>query len=364
MFRLIFAKYVRELLLVSIYMLGVLGIVASGGSGDGDDDDEIIIQALYEFTVGGPIPDDPGNNSTIGIEKQGEFTVSIEPTLVGTVLCDQVTEVCELQTIDPPSSINMTEDYDIQITVESTWNYNPLPSDRPRFGGIRIERTGFADIIAEVADCDVGTPGVDVQGTTDATDDCYLWDAFEDLADNPGDNDAALASLAWEAITFTVDQALNTLEIFPLIVDDLFAFGNPISESCDIYSAIDWVGEWVGVNPANPGGFTFFWVDDTGNGRVGPGDSFSQTFNECWFGDPNDDGTLLDGSIDYVGFTQVIDQNGLLTRIGFETAAQGSGKIGGVAFDSLVITETTKLGDDITTEDPITLTGRYLIVFE
>ncbi|MBT8147667.1 MAG: hypothetical protein KJN90_12490, partial [Gammaproteobacteria bacterium] len=304
-------KYLRELLLVGIYMLGILGIMASGSSGDDDDDDEIIIQSIYNFTIGGPLPDDPGNNSIIGIERQGDFTVSTEPNLVGTVICDQASEVCELQTIDPPSSVIMTGDYDIQITVVNTWNYNPLPSDRPRFGRLLIER-GVQDITAEVMDCGVGSPGVEVQGTIDGSDACYQWDNFEDLADNPGDSDAALASLAWEAVSFTVDQGSNALEVFPLIVDDVFAtLGNPITESCDT-----WLGGWP-VNPPalNPGFLTFGWLDDSGNGRVGPGDSFSQTFNECWFGDPNDDGTLLDGSIDYVGYTQVIDQNGLLTRI-------------------------------------------------
>lgn len=349
----------RRLILAGIYILGIAGILASGGGGsDGEEEDEIIIQALYEFLIGGPVVDDPGNNSTIVFAKQSEFTVSTEPNLVGTVICDQVTEICELQTVDSPSSISMSGDYVMEITVESFWNYNPLPSDRPRFGRIRIERMGVANIIAEVADCGAGTPGVDVQGTTDMTDGCYLWDAFEDLTDNPGISDAALASLAWEAIAFTVDQALTALEVFPLIVDDVFAaLGNPFSESCEMYS-----GMWAG-GPVNPGNFTFGWLDDTGNGRTGPGDSFSQTFNDCWFGDLTD-GTLLNGSIDYVGYTQDIDQNGLLTRIGFETAAPGSGKIGGVAFNSLVLTETIEDNNTIATEPPITLTGRYLIVFE
>jgi hypothetical protein len=200
-----------------------------------------------------------------------------------------------------------------------------------------------------------------VQNTTDATDDCYPWDNFEDLVDQPVVTDAVLAAFAWEAVAFTVEQGLNALEVFPLIVDDLFAGGNPYVEDCEIYS-----GMWAG-GPANPGNFTFFWSDDTGPGQVGPGDSFSQTFLECWFGDSTD-GTLIEGVIDHVGYTEVIDQNGLLTRIGFETAAPGSGKIGGVALgdgiNPLVITETTEDGGIITPEPSISLTGRYLIVFE
>jgi hypothetical protein len=85
-------KYLRQLLLIGIYMMGVLGIVASGGGGgDGDDDDEddIVIQAGYTFRIGGPLED--GANSTIGIDKQGAFTLALEPDVVGTVTCDQVT---------------------------------------------------------------------------------------------------------------------------------------------------------------------------------------------------------------------------------------------------------------------------------
>jgi len=349
------------MILAGIYMLGVLGIVASGGGGSDDGDDEIIIQALYNFTIGGPLPDDPANNSNIDIDIQGAFTLMTEPNVVGTIICDQVTEVCELQTVENPSSVLIDDRSDtlfageIILTVSDFWVF-ASGSDQPSSGGLLIDRPGSSDITVEVTNCAGGS----VLVTIDATSTCYSWDDFEDLAEDPGASDAALASLALEVIAFTVDQALDTLDIFPLIVDDVFAdLGNPITESCDT-----WLGGWPVNPPLKPGFFTFSWSDDSGNGQVGPGDSFSQAFNECWFGDPNDDGILLDGSIDYVGYTQVIDQNGLLTRIGFETAAQGSGKIGGVALNSLVLTETTENNNIITTEDPITLTGRYLIVFE
>jgi len=365
-------KNLRELLLIGIYMMGVLGIMASGGGsgGDDDDDDEIIIQALYNYIIGGPLPDDPGNNSIIGIEIQGAFTLTTEPDLVGTVICDQTTEICELQTVENPSSILIDDTADtlfsgdISAFVENLWVY-PSGSDRPSTGSLRVDQAVGSDITVEVTSCTGGS----VQVTIDLTSSCYTWDVFEDLFDDPGSTDVEVkASLAWEAIAFTLDQALNTLEVFPLIVDDVFGGGNAIFANCEIYS-----GNWLGPAPepgANPGGFLFSWFDDSANGRVGTDDSFRQDFDDCWFGDSTD-GTLLEGIIDYVGYTQVIDQNGLLTRIGFESAAPGSGKIGGVAFgdefgnNPLVITETSEdINGDITTEAPITLTGRYLIVFE
>ena len=357
-------KYLRKYLLLGIYVLGVLGIAATGGGGDGDDDeDELIIQALYNYTIGGPLPDDPGNNSTIRLEKSvpAAFTLATEPNVVGTVICDQVTEVCELQTVDTPSTVLIDDETDIlfgdiiTLTVQDFWLYTS-GSDRPVNGSLFIDRVG-TNITVEVRDCGTG----DVEVTIGLESTCYTWDAFEELMDARPFTDAALASLAWGLVEFAVAQGLNVIEIFPLIDDDLFTSGNPLIAGCDTYS-----GNWNG-GPANPGDFTFFWSDDNSSSQVGPADSFRQTFNDCWFGDSTG-GTLLQGVIDYVGYTEVIDQNGLLTRIGFESAAQGSGKIGGVALgdgiDPLVITETIQDGDTITPEPPISLTGRYIVVFE
>ncbi len=354
--------YPTLLLLAGIYALGIIGIVGSGGSGGDDEDDEIVIQALYSFTIGGPLADDPVNNSTIGIDQEGAFTLILEPTLLGTVICDQTSEVCELQTVDTGSSMLIDDPTDalftgnIDVSVNVFWLYDP-GTDRFVSGGVLVGRTGLGDISALVANCS-GFPGVDVQGTSDGTDGCYTWDNFEALLDEAAVTDAVLTAFAWESIAFTVDQALTALEVFPLIVDDLFGGGNALFANCEIYS-----GNWPAPAPANPGGFLFTWFDDLADGQVGAGDSFRQDFDDCWLGDSTG-GTLLQGSIDYVGYTEVIDQNGLLTRIGFESAVPGSGKIGGVALDSLAITITEQVGNDIVTEPPITLTGRYAIVFE
>ncbi|MHC4962644.1 MAG: hypothetical protein ACYTGA_11065 [Planctomycetota bacterium] len=346
-------KYLRAWLLAGIYLLGFLGIVASGsGGGGGDDDDlEIIIQGGYSYLIGGPLPDGSGN-STIGIE-QGALTLTTEPELVGTVICDQVTEVCGLQTVDeqtPGNPSGILIDYttdtlftgNLDVTVDDFWLYSPLGSDRPVNGKIRIDDASGSDIIVEVRNCTGGS--VEVTTEPASTTQCFSWDDFEDLMDDPVSTDVQLkASLAWQAIAFIVDQALSTLEVFPLIVDDVFAvLGNPITELCDMYS-----DTWVG-GPVNPGMFTFT--------KVSP-DAFLQTFSDCWFGDSND-GTLLQGIIDYADYIQVIDQLGLLTRIGFGSVTLGDG------VDPLDITETTKdINDDIVTEPTISLTGKYFIDF-
>jgi len=370
-------KYLRKSLLVGIYMLGVLGILASGGGDDDDDDDEIIIKSSYDFTIGGPLEGAAGN-SIIGIEREGGFTLTVEPDLQGQLICNQDTEICELQFVYMGSSIAIDDQTipefvgDIEVTVEDDWLYSPLGTDQPVGGRFRVVEAGEPPIVVEFTNCQ-GSSDTEVQVTFDPGSlnqevNCYQWDLFEDLFDSSDPNVEwyeRQASFGWEAAAFIVlEQVLNALEVFPLIDEDIFAGGNQIFENCEIYS-----GTWPPPTPANPGGFLFSWFDDAANGQVGPGDSFRQTFQECWFGDSTD-GTLIEGVIDYVGYTEVINQLGLLTRIGFESAAPGSGKIGGVAFgdengnNPLVITETTEDGGNITTEPPITLTGRYLIVFE
>ncbi|MDH3221511.1 MAG: hypothetical protein OEO19_18420 [Gammaproteobacteria bacterium] len=359
------SRGLRNLALTCLYLLGFLGILASGGGDDEDEFDDLIISSIYSFRIGGPLEGGAGN-SVIDIDRPGEFSLSTEPDLQGTVICDQNTEICELQTVDVGSMFitDLTVPAflgNVNILVEDMWIYNPIGSDRPNTGVIRIDpqADGLADILVGVTDCDANSPGAEVQviAVPALPNDCYSWDEFENLADNPGSSLVELqASFSWAAVSFIVDQGLDAGEVFPFIVDDLFAGGTSIFDSCEMFS-----GTWAGGPAVNPGGFTFDWLDDSGDNRVGPGDSFRQTFADCWFGD-SIDGTLLNGGIDYVGYTQVI-QNELLTRLGFEIAAPGSGKIGGVSFDSLVLTETIKANDIITTEPPLTLTGRYLIVF-
>jgi len=356
----------HRVILGGIFMLGIEGIVASGG-GDGEEEEEIIISAFYNFQLGGPLEGDAGN-SVIGIVRQGEFSLSTEPNLQGEVICDQNTEICWLQAVEagsiditgqittdpgpPPTTFNV----DINIMVEDIFRWGIGGAEFPFDGSLLITpAAGGSPISVEVTNC----IGGNVLVTVNSPGICYSWEDFEGLLDDAGSSPEELqASLAWGAVAFIVEQGLNSLEVFPLIVDDAFAVrGNPITESCET-----WLGDWTNPPTLNPGYLELFWSDDAGPGQVGSGDSFSQTFNDCWFGDSTD-GTLLDGSIDYVGYIEEIDFKYLLTRIGFVKAPPGSVEIGGVAFDSLVITETTQLGNDITADSPITLTGRYLIVF-
>lgn len=339
----------RKLILVCLYLLGSLGILATGGGGGGGDgDDEIVIGALYDFQIG-----DPLGGNLIGIEQASGFSLTVEPNLQGQLICDQVAETCDVQFVYLDSRIDIIDLSNPQfvgnilVTVEDDWLYNQfVSSDRPVAGRFSVDKAGEPLIVVEFTECDANSPGREVQVTFDPmglNEDvtCYQWDVFEDLFENANDNVELLASFAWEVAEFIVlEQALNALEIFPLIVDNVFAAGNPLVENCEIYLGM-------------MGDFTFFWDDIVGDNQPGSGDSFRQTFNQCWFGDGTE-GTQFEGVIDYVGYTQVIDFKNLLTRIGFESVTFGDG------VDPLVITETINSNP----EPAISLTGSYLIVFQ
>jgi hypothetical protein len=357
----------------AVFLLGLLLLLTAcgGGGGSGGDDDEDTVEILdsYHFHIGGALSGNAGQ-STLEIEQSGEFILRAQPDVRGSIDCDQSTDICDIQSVSIGSSV-LIEDLsesvvvdDINIAVSDTWVFSPPGSDRPVSGGLRIEPldSGADDIFIEIANCD-GSPGTEI--LVNETD-CYSWDSFENLVDHPEAStlQQIQASLGWGAIEFTLEQAAYSMLVFPLIDEDIFAYATAYYESCDTYSAT-----W-NAGPPNPGGFLLEWMDDQDNGSPGPGDSFRLDFQNCWYDDQGDNiDTLLNGIIDFVGYTEVV-QNNVITRIGFEAPAVSSGKIGGVAYgdeygnNPLVISETIEEDGEITVDSTVTLSGRYLIVFE
>ena len=368
---------IRWLALIAVALFGLTLTIGSGG-GNGDDDEgsepsEVGILGIYEFTIGGPLAGDAGP-SQIDIAFDGAFELSLQPTVTGSVVCDQVTEECGLQTVWDGSTA-LVEDQsdpaivgDFTVTVTELWVLDPDDADAdPSTGAIRVESLdpALADVIVEVADCDPGGPGVQVTTEPASTTACYTWEEFDSLLDelDPEESVALRAVLGWGAIDFTLEQSVYAFEIFPLLEDATFADGSP-TEQCDIYGST-----WT-EGPPNPGTTTLSWFDDNPDGSVGPGDSFRQEFNECWLDEPNDDiDELLNGIMDFVSYTEVIDPSReVLTRIGFEGETQNM-KIGGVGYGDelgnapVVITETLDSGGTISVDSEIRLSGKYVIVF-
>ncbi|MDJ0881788.1 MAG: hypothetical protein QNJ56_09075 [Gammaproteobacteria bacterium] len=337
-----------------ILLTFIIAVSACGGGGDGDDEeDEVVIKSLYDFTIGGPISGD--GDSYINITRGEDFSLEVEPSIVGSLDCNQTTEICNVQYLgsltNVPTTIlieNPGEEIfadTLTITLDGLILFNSTVSDNPTSGTFLIDRSQGNDISVEITSCTGGSVEV-----TSTTTNCYSWSDFEDLTDNPGASDDALAALVFEVVTFIVEQGLNTLEVFPLLVDDVFATTNPLFDQCE-----DYEGSWVGGPPV-PGGFELLWDDANSNSQVGPGDSLSQTFTECWLGDV-EEGVLINGMIDHEGYLEVIDSLGLLTRIGFNYVELGSG------LAPIVYTGTTNVGGIIETDPPLSITGRFAIDF-
>ncbi len=365
----------RWLATMAVAVFGTALIVGSGGGSDGgtiddggDQDDTVTILSAYDFQIGGPLADDTGP-SFIDISVPGLFSLNTQPDIRGSLACDPVTEDCELAGVATGTSVlvnDLTDPSvipDFVVTVEADWVYDPAGSDFPVSGRVRVAPIGadIEDVIVEVADCGAAGAGV-LLSTDPATEEvCYPWDVFEELLDNVEIVYEALASVGWGAINFTLEQAGYTLDVLPLLDETVFATGDTVTEDCDAYAA-----NWPG-GPPNPGVTTLTWIDDSGDGELGPGDSFRQEFDSCWLNEADDNiDDLLDGIIEYVSYTEVVDQ-GVTIRLGFEGTTNG--RIGGVGYgdelgnDPLVLTETIEQDGTITTDAPTTLSGRYVIVF-
>jgi len=349
-----------------ILLSSAIAISACGGGGDDDDGyDEVVISPSFEFQIGGPLGGSAGN-SFIDIEREDGISLKVEPDMQGQLICDQNTEVCEVQFVHAGSSITIVDQTspnefvgNIAVTVEDSWLFNSLvSSDRPVAGRFHVEETNEPIIVVEFTNCEDSSDR-EVQVTYDPgsnqTVKCYQWDNFEDLFDSSSINVERYerqASFAWEAAEYIVlEQSLNVLEVFPSMVDDVFAANNPLSDDCEIYS-----GDWDNGPSVNPGNLEFYWGDDNTNSQIGPGDSLSQSFNECWLGDTSE-GVLIEGVIDHVGYVEEIDYKGLLTRIGFNYVELGNGS------DPIVFTETTNENNDVVTDLSISLIGKYVIDF-
>lgn len=361
----------QTLVLASIVTLGLITIVGSGGGGgDGEDDaeDTLAILEEYFFRIGGPLQDE--NPSTINIEETDGLSLSAQPDVRGFVSCDTVTQDCAVQSVSLGSSIEIVDVSgslpvdNVRIEVDEKWDFNTPGSDQPFSGGLTIT-VQPENIFVDFKNCDE-LPGTEIE--INETD-CYTWSEFEGLLDNAESTDIEiLAALGWNAIVFTLEQANYSMQLFPYIDEDYLPNpGTAYYEECDAYAAT-WTDS---PPPINPGGFFVDWLDDVANGIPGPGDSFRLEFNHCWLDEEGDNiDTYLRGSIDFVGYTEVVNQDNVITRIGFETAAEGSGKIGGVAYGDesfgqpLTISETIESGGVISIDNETSLTGRYLIVFE
>lgn len=340
--------------LASLVALAVLAGCAGAGEED-DGDEEVGILASYEFRLGGPLAGSAGPSALHVASPELDVVAAMD--LFGSHLCDQETEVCRLQVIHPQSTVAIDDRTvpevagDFTVTVDDTWVFNPLAGDRPAAGSaiVRPAAAGADEVRVHVAACEAGA-GVSIHAAS-AGSTCRTWDELDALLDGDPTPAEALAARGWSAVELTVGQADLALAAFEYI-----ARGGQGTLPCEAYGA-----SWPG-GPSNPGWFTFRWLDDSQDGTMGPGDSFRQEFTECWTSGPAAGvGTLVDGTVEFVGYTEVVER-GMITRIGFEGETL-AGRVGGLAYDAFTIVETAEAGGVVAADDPVVLDGRFVLAF-
>ena len=185
----------------------------------------------------------------------------------------------------------------------------------------------------------------------------FTWDDFENLFGSAADDWQQRASLSFLLLEFMIEQLDFVVETLGFIGDyeDELQQNGTVTENCDAFP--------LGKAPAGiaqQGTHALTWQDTSGNGEVGPGDSFTWTFTDCWDNDPNDDNdNLINGTVDLGSYTEVVDGSNRVTRVGFDSPE-------GVVFTNLVLSEVEESPPDTFTIDPnndVTVNNGFTIVF-
>ncbi|MGD9388546.1 MAG: hypothetical protein PVI87_10020, partial [Gammaproteobacteria bacterium] len=173
------------------------------------------------------------------------------------------------------------------------------------------------------------------------------WQEFDDLGVWLEDPDwQIVGSFAYDiTLEYVFELAQFGIEGFDFLTDELEQAGQVVVE-CTAFSDLG-----LSVPPTSmpsvpgfpdQGLLTFSWLDDTPNGSVGPGDSFTMAFNACLDDDPFDDyDDMYTGNVGLNSLTEVYEQRAAgetLIRIGWEGSGV-AGRPGGIDFSDLWLWE-------------------------
>ncbi len=323
----------RTAALAAVTALGLGAIIGSGGGGggggfDGGDDTAPTTLDVYDFALfnsaGTPNP------LTLGITVEGE-TYAIRVDFGQDSLNGSYTVASGDYTVSGGSTFRVDTDlaapllgfFDVTIIEDIGFGAD---GDFPDAGVWEVSY-GIDTIRATVVD--LPSPGVELR-LNNGEPEFYDWATFEEIGDL---NDTfpewqQVAAGALLVLGIALEQADLVVGVLELIDDELAAA--PLVRSCDAFT---------GSPPAGvlaQGESVLTWL---GSGEVSPGDDFNWSFEDCWLDDATDDiDVLLRGSLRLSNWTEVVDDQNRLVRIGFEPF-EGQG---GVEFDALSIEETVE----------------------
>ncbi len=322
-------------LLVSVVLFGMLLVGCGGGGGDsGASPPPPIVPTQFSYQIralaSGPL--------TVTM---GEVSAEIaDLNMDGTY--DRSSEAATMTRGSSPLAVTLQGPPfgTLPVSIMEDWAW--VGNGSPTAGELIVQRS-VSDTIWLTVDNTV--PGVQVSwdnGGVVSGPDAFTWAEFEAIPGSAAPEYQQIAAYAYEARGFVFEQAglaVDTLEVVTSMEDNLVR--GPVVLGCDRYPP--------GTGTA--GTITYTWVDVSGNGEPGPGDTFAVSYDQCWVDDPDDDiDTILSGSATLSGYTEVAGPPLLLG--------------GDMTFSDLVVTETQEVSPGTyVTQDAVTINGGFSVLF-
>jgi hypothetical protein len=346
----------------SIFMLSVVFLSGCGGDGDGEVADvpaTVPDQLSYEIKQ--------AENIELVIDQAGDTVTISSAFLTGSY--NRITEAFTLEPIGPAMSVSApafldgllsTEfnSYVLQVKEALAW----VGDGSPTSGEFELRDDQVLQRLIRVS---VSQAGVvinyfeDVE-TGNSVSKNYTWDQFDELFENTSEEDYfRIAAFGYNVLHFMYEQSEIVITALELISENDIQLEETgtVEQNCDTYP--------LPPLPAvsyDPGLIKVNWYDADNSISIGPGDTVYLGFIECWDNDETDTiDTFFDGTVNMVNYTEV-ENAGVVTRIGFEPSASGTG---GIQYDYLDITETETTGSNVVfvTSETLTLSGGFSMVF-
>jgi len=389
-----FARMLWYCSLIGVIALGLVSIVGTGGGSDDSGGSGSDTPPVYDFTIDmnpsiefkaepqiAIVPEKPGPLEVSFSDGENDYELNLSGRIEGTldtshgditVGTDSQVTVSDMGDIDPAEYLGF-------LIIDVTTEFAIPQGGPPRVGSIAVQspRTVSGLSLPQVAPdfetitVTIAVDSSDRAGVTITTDDpaadpnsvFKTWEQTDALLDGEGPLWQQKGAFGVDVIKFVLDQADRASESFSFISD----------YEADLETAGD--GETIELNcsefpdgnvPADldkQGTITFGWDDDSDDGSVGSGDSFSWYFNDCW-NDNFDDGDLNlyeTGGVIFNGYTQ--EKSGeFIARAGYEPD-EGPG---GVFYDNLVLGEVEDSDGTYTYDSDysVNLGGGFTLIYE
>lgn len=282
----------------------------------------------------------------------GEFTLSMGQLVLTLVGLDEET----------------FDQVDEQLVMNVMETFVMPPGDFPTTGQLtvgvgndRVFVTVTPDGLGVTLEIDLGSDG-EINDTVTLS-----WDEFDNLENLEAPFLYQVSRFGFSATVYfmyeLVEFGLDAMER----IDAGLADASPITTACPALSSIGWAAPPPPPVIPDQGQLVLGWLDDTADGVVNTGDSFTLEYTYCLRPDEEDDiQTLVNGALYLNNYAYVVE-DGKLVEFGFDAGETAAGRPGGMAFDGLELLEIQAPGDDPTKtvigEEQFTINGRMMLVF-